>query len=302
MQAEAEPLVSVIIPTYNYGTHVSRAIDSVLDQDYANVEVIVVDDGSSDGTGEIIHDRYGEKIRYFFQANQGVSSARNLGLKNAAGEFIVFLDADDRLEKSAISHRVACLREKDDFGWVYGPIVYHDTSGNDITASYEEKYSFAHSYARSGEILGYLLMGELIHPAAIMMRASLVRKVGFFREDLHQLEDFEFWLRAAAASPVCFVSDEDTIVLAHDDSASHSGNDNYKSLLAILMDAETHYPQHVKALGRAWQRRLSGVLVHRAMHLWTDGDVALARSLIQQAIRRYPWRLRNYYYWFRMQI
>src|SRR6266516_2486605 len=87
-------LVSVVIPTFNRAAIVTRAIESALSQTYGNIEVIVVDDGSADDTRDIVAS-YGERVRYFYQNNAGVSAARNTALRNARGEFVAFLDSDD---------------------------------------------------------------------------------------------------------------------------------------------------------------------------------------------------------------
>ena len=92
-------MISVIIPTHNYKKYISEAISSVLRQTYADYEIIVVDDGSTDGTGEIIEKNFPD-VRYFYIPNQGVSKARNYGIRRARGEFIAFLDADDQLRYS----------------------------------------------------------------------------------------------------------------------------------------------------------------------------------------------------------
>jgi glycosyltransferase involved in cell wall biosynthesis len=88
------PLVSVVIPTYNYARFVSEAVDSVLAQTYPSLEVVVVDDGSTDDTREVLA-RYGDRIRYIYQPNAGLPAARNTGIKAARGEFIGLLDSDD---------------------------------------------------------------------------------------------------------------------------------------------------------------------------------------------------------------
>ena len=89
-----KPLVSVIIPTYNSAGYIEEALESVFEQTLQDFEIIVVDDGSTDGTGEVLR-KYGDRIRYIYQENNGPASARNGGIRVARGEYIAFLDADD---------------------------------------------------------------------------------------------------------------------------------------------------------------------------------------------------------------
>lgn len=99
-------LVSVIIPVYNCENYISECLDSILSQTYSNVEVIIVDDGSTDNTKNIIFESYISKIKYFYQNNSGAPAARNKGLKKANGEYIIFFDADDRMDSKMIEFMV----------------------------------------------------------------------------------------------------------------------------------------------------------------------------------------------------
>ena len=114
-----DPLVSIIIPTYNRRRFVADAIDSGLAQTHGNCEIIVVDDGSGDGTEGLLRERYGERIRLIRQANQGPGIARNRGLEAARGQFIHFLDADDQLHEQKIEIGLRVFRERPDVSVVY---------------------------------------------------------------------------------------------------------------------------------------------------------------------------------------
>ncbi|MGA7301658.1 MAG: glycosyltransferase family A protein, partial [Candidatus Sulfotelmatobacter sp.] len=105
------PKVSVVIPTYNRAGTVPRAIESVLAQTFTDLEVIVVDDGSSDDTGKVLGEMFGERIRYFAQVNQGASIARNRGIEEARGEWIAFLDSDDLWEKEKLEWQLKALEQ-----------------------------------------------------------------------------------------------------------------------------------------------------------------------------------------------
>jgi glycosyltransferase involved in cell wall biosynthesis len=103
------PKVSVVIPTYNRAEQVQKSVESVLEQSFTNLEVIVVDDGSSDDTGQTLKNTFGDRIRYYFQPNQGVSVARNKGIEEAKGEWIAFLDSDDLWEKEKLDWQFKAL-------------------------------------------------------------------------------------------------------------------------------------------------------------------------------------------------
>jgi glycosyltransferase involved in cell wall biosynthesis len=130
MQSNSNPLVTVIIPAYNYGCFISETLDSLLAQSYQNWECTIVDDGSTDNTREVIahylsRDRRFSSIR---QANRGASGARNTGLRSAQGKYIKFLDADDLLERRKIEHHVKYLDDHPQVDIVYGSFRYLRTT------------------------------------------------------------------------------------------------------------------------------------------------------------------------------
>jgi glycosyltransferase involved in cell wall biosynthesis len=115
------PKVSVVIPTYNRAATVPRAIESVLAQTVSDLEVIVVDDGSSDDTGKVLGEIFGDRIRYYAQANQDASAARNKGIAEAQGEWIAFLDSDDLWEKDKLEWQFKTLER---FGPQCGGVLH----------------------------------------------------------------------------------------------------------------------------------------------------------------------------------
>jgi len=112
------PKISVIIPTYNQGRLILRCIDSVLHQTFQDFEIIVVDDGSTDNTKEILS-AYGHPIRYLFQQNWGPSRARNAGIGQAKGDYIAFLDSDDYFAENNLEEKFQYLESNQQIGWVY---------------------------------------------------------------------------------------------------------------------------------------------------------------------------------------
>jgi len=290
-------LVSVIIPTYNYGAYVSVAIESVLAQTYTHVEIIVVDDGSTDNTKEITS-TYGERISYFKQKNQGVSVARNFGFSQAKGDYILFLDADDWLKPNAVQQRVHMLDRQKDYGWVYGPCSYDDIAGKDVTSNFD-RYDFAYRKKRKGNLLAYLLMGELVHPSTIMLRRAVLEDVGLFKEHLKNLEDFDLWVRVAQKYTAGFVASNDVVCVAHQDSASNVNTGGYGILLDILQTAVAERPDVVRSIGKVWGARLAEVMAGHADQLLQDNKKEEARKQVTQAIKHNPLVLSYYILWFR---
>jgi glycosyltransferase involved in cell wall biosynthesis len=236
-----KPLVSVIIPTYNRGWVVQEAIDSVLDQDFRDYELIVVDDGSNDNTQEILA-TYAEGITVLKQPNQGVSAARNSGISAASGQLIAFLDSDDLWLPGKLSSQVNFFKENDD-------AVINQTQEiwvrNGVRVNPKKRH---HKF--SGMIFERSLALCLVSPSAVMIRKSLFDTVGVFDEQLPACEDYDLWLRISCRYPV-YLIDIPLIIKrgGHDDQLSRAGGlDKYRieSLMKII-DSDLLTPQQYKA-------------------------------------------------------
>lgn len=182
------PLISVIIPTYNRKNLAEMAIRSVLDQTFQDFEVILVDDGSTDATSGL--QQMSRKLRYFFQENKGVAAARNLGISYARGEWLAFLDSDDRWLPRKLEEQ----------------LLFHEKSPQlDISQTQEiwirrgvrvnpmKKHS-----KPEGSIFEASLSLCLVSPSCVMMRKDLIETVGLFDESFPVCEDYELWLRISA--------------------------------------------------------------------------------------------------------
>jgi glycosyltransferase involved in cell wall biosynthesis len=187
------PTVSVIIPTYNRGWILKEAIDSVLVQDYANYELIVVDDGSTDNTHEIL-ESYGRDISVFRQTNQGVSAARNRGIDEAGGQLIAFLDSDDIWLPRKLSRQV-------DFFKLHPDAVINQTEEIWIRNGVRVNPTARHRKP-SGMIFERSLELCLVSPSAVMIKETLLETVGAFDENLPACEDYDLWLRIGCRFPV----------------------------------------------------------------------------------------------------
>ena len=188
---EKSPLVSIIIPSWNTASYVREAVDSALAQTYPNCEIIVVDDGSTDDTKAVLEPyAKAKKITYIYQANKGLSGARNAGIKASAGEFIALLDSDDVFLPEKIAEQVAYLMEHPSCDISYCNL-YHFWDGESalLRLNYE--------YYSGDDVLPYLLAMNFIAPLSVVLRRSTIERFGMFDENLKRSEDLEFWLRLA---------------------------------------------------------------------------------------------------------
>ena len=213
------PKVSVIIPTFNCSQYVSDAIDSVLDQSFNDTEIIVVDDGSTDDTKKIL-DKYSTRIRYLYQTHRGPSAARNRGIKNASGEYIAFLDADDIWLNDKLSLQCNILDLNQDVALVFTDLEQFDNSGvvkksSFITTAPLLKSTIKYKILQlnlndcsqiKGDFYKDLLMGNLICTPTVLLRRSCINKVGNFNEKLSVAEDYELWLRVAQAHSLVYLN------------------------------------------------------------------------------------------------
>jgi glycosyltransferase involved in cell wall biosynthesis len=226
------PAVSVIIPTYNRGWILREAIDSVLAQDYRDYELIVVDDGSTDDTRQILGS-YGRQIIVLQQPNQGVSAARNRGIAESRAQLVAFLDSDDLWLPQKLARQVAFFQSNPEAlicqteeTWVR----------NGVRVNPKKRHQ-----KHTGMIFEPSLALCLVSPSAVMIRKPLFDAVGLFDESLPACEDYDLWLRVSCRYPV-FLLDESLIIKrgGHEDQLSKAaGLDKYRiRSLKKLIDSE----------------------------------------------------------------
>jgi glycosyltransferase involved in cell wall biosynthesis len=183
------PLVSVIIPNYNHARFLGDAIRSVLAQTYRPVEIIVVDDGSTDNSAQVAAG-FADQIRYIYQTNAGLSAARNTGLRAAKGELIGVLDADDMYEPNFLETLVAALQADPQADGVYCGYQFVDETNNPLP-------QIENRPVPSADLYPALLDGNFFVPESVFLRRHVYDEVGFFDESLRACEDWDVWLRAA---------------------------------------------------------------------------------------------------------
>lgn len=182
------PKVSVVIPTYNHARYLRFALDSVINQSYANLEVFVIDDGSTDGTAKLVKP-YRSKINYIYKENGGTPSALNLGLSLATGKYIGWLSADDILMDEKVSKQVGQMESDPNLGFSYTSFVVIDANGK---KQYEVNSPY---FSDKQEMVTKLMEGCFINGSSVMMRSSALKQIGNFDESLPQAHDYDLWFR-----------------------------------------------------------------------------------------------------------
>ena len=245
-RTKKRPLVSVIIPTYNRGWTIKEAIDSVLAQSFIDFELIVVDDGSTDDTSEIL-DSYRDDIKVLSQENNGVSAARNRGVATASGIFIAFLDSDDLWLPEKLSSQVDFFNSNPDALICQTEEIW---VRNNMRVNPKKRHK-----KPWGMIFEPSLDLCLVSPSAVMIKRSLFEEVGVFDETLPACEDYDLWLRISCRYPV-FLIDTPLIIKRgghFDQLSASSGLDKFriKSIKKIIESnllSKTQYKAAVKIL------------------------------------------------------
>jgi glycosyltransferase involved in cell wall biosynthesis len=189
MSAGRSKRVSIIIPAYNAERYIAEAIDSVLDQTWPDVECIVVDDGSTDRTADIIR-RYRNGVKYFYQENAERSAARNRGFAESSGDFISFLDADDYIAPGKIEEQMTFMDAQPDYDVVYSRVLYFRDDGR-------RNFREIRRPLPTGDILNKLLFRNFISLGSPLLRRAVIERCGGFDTRLSYNEDWEFWMRLA---------------------------------------------------------------------------------------------------------
>ncbi len=272
------PKVSVIIPTYNRLSMLKEAVASVLAQNFEDMELLVVDDGSTDGTAEEMK-RYGGRVKLLQHlASKGVSAARNKGILHARGKYIAFLDSDDLWVKGKLKIQTAFLDDNPHY-----PLCYTD----EIWIRKGKRVNPMAKHAKySGWIFEKCLPLCIISPSSAMMKKTLFSKVGLFDEALSVCEDYDFWLRVSARFPIFFI-DRKLIIKrgGHADQLSQRswGNDRCRVMALEKLLSEPYIGSEEREMILQEMKKKCSVLYKGFLK---RGNEAEARRY-QEIMRRY---------------
>lgn len=287
-------LVSVIIPCYNHGHFLNQAIDSVLAQTYPRIEIIVVDDGSTDNTSEVAA-RY-KNIQYVYQENTGLAAARNTGLRASHGSILVFLDADDRLLPEAVEQGVYALMDSPQSAFVSGRYRYTNED-NSIISEYSQAPADSDSYAAflHGNYIG-------MH-ATVTYRRAAIEEAGGFNPQLSACEDYDLYLRIAKKHPVSVHGHLVAEYRLHGKNMSRNPKLMLKTVLGVLnsnwkyADEKPNYREAYYAGVAAWREYYSegfSTLIYQQL---SEKRIGSALHLALDWLRYAPRQFAGYVFW-----
>lgn len=275
MKPKALPNVSVIIPTYNRAHLIMQSIESVLAQTYPQYEIIIIDDGSTDNTQEVLKGLIdGEKVRYIWQENKGESAARNHGIRQAQGQYIAFLDSDDLWVSEKLEKQVDCLEKHPDAGLVQSSFLkFDDLTGNNLGVRNTSWYS--------GWIYPEILMhwSDLIALDAVLIPRKVLDHVGGFDERFRRGEDIELWWRISRYYPFVAMPEVLTKVRVHSTNISSNrstASDAFRLCLekTFVSDPSLSTLFRRKALARMYSymayNQLGNISGRQITSLWRD--------------------------------
>lgn len=224
---QTHPLVSVVIPAYNAEELIAETLESILAQTYPHMEIVVVDDGSTDGTAAVVQG-FGELVRYQYQANSGGCAVpRNTGMKLCTGTYLCFLDADDLMTPNRLADQVAFMERHPRVGLVFCDYINFDAAGRYPTTHFQTCPRLWPQLEEQQELVieqgcALLLEENFGIAGTLLMRATMLEKEPDFEPGLKACEDFHFYFRLARHSPVGIVNSVGMLRRFHDRNMSSS--------------------------------------------------------------------------------
>lgn len=282
---KAEPLVSVIIPCYNVAEFVQDAVNSALDQTYRNLDVVVVDDGSTDHSLQVLQflerRRNDSRLRVIVQRNRGLSGARNTGLRHAHGELIAFLDADDMWSPDKIARHVALMAADHRIGLSFSESLYLQENGRPTGAVLSTR-------KLEPTLHDMLRRNHFGNGSSVVARRQCFELAGAFNEQLSSCEDYEMWCRILWASSYKAVGIPLPLTryrLRHSSLSFNAARfvEQADRAIRALQELMPFVPGRVFRMGHAEHYRIA------AWKALLAGNDRQAWELLAKALRLYPW-------------
>lgn len=268
------PLVSVVVPCYNMAGYTRETIDSLLSQTYDPIEIIAVDDGSSDDTRAVLRS-FGSRIRAVFQENAGACRARNRGYRESSGELVAFLDCDDLWEPEKAVKAVSALKDRSEAAMSYHHALWIDATGKTVGPA-------RFPALPSGDIFRTLFVENFVRNSTPVIRRAAIEAVGAWDERIFVPADWEFWIRIAKRYPVIFIPE----VLSRTRVASHY---NARNIEQTRRESEYVFEKHGPDAGPEAVREAKSRFCFYLSRLHAaNGDFRAAKKEVSRARRLNP--------------
>ncbi len=287
-----KPIVSIITPVFNGKRYLAKAIESALSQSFSNFELLIINDGSTDNSSQVIKPYLTDKrIQYFEQANGGVASARNHALRHAQGEYIGFLDQDDRWLPHKLALQVDFLEHHKEIALHYAKQQVVDTHGL--------AFNFDWPTGATGYCLPELFLRNKITILTTLVRKRVIDEVGFFNEALSGTDDYDMWMRILLKHPIHFDQQIVAEYRLHDKNVSL---DSFKMTIRDLDTITTFLSKHPESkpiIGPTIIRdRLFELNSQLATwYAWKNKDFKRARAHYLASIKQRPLQIQSYTHW-----
>jgi glycosyltransferase involved in cell wall biosynthesis len=241
------PLVSVVIASYNMGKYLTHAVQSVLDQSYTNFEIIIIDDGSTDDTQVVLKPfLLDSRVKYYYQENKGQTVAKNKGISESKGHYIAFLDADDIWFPDKLEKQIPCFSLSPSIGVVYTNVEFIDEHGANVDGWPIKFYS--------GWVSGKLLIDNFVPFCSVVVRRECLEKVGIFDEKYRMGIDYDLWLRMSAHYEFYYLDAVTFQYRLWSGQMSHNYKKRFECAIAMMKSFLEQYPSLVdkSTVNEAW--------------------------------------------------
>lgn len=279
------PLVSIIVPTLNRYMSLYNCIKSISSQSYTNIEIIIIDDGSSDLTKSAVEKMEDRRIKYIRnQSNLGASASRNKGIRNAKGKYIAFCDDDDQFTKNKILAQTKFMEKHSNYALTYTNAFIRDG---------DKKYLFSDKLTQN-TFSKLLLENSQILTPTVMIRANILNESGLFDEKLNVCEDYDLWLRIASKNTYNFIDKPLSIINKSRVSLTSDASRFFRESVKVKMININKYKD--KLPSNIVSKAYSQLYYQKGKYYYFGNNIHLARTNYKKSIYLNPFKVKTYLY------
>ena len=275
--SEATPLVTIVTPSYNQAEYLEQTINSVLGQDYPNLEYMIVDGGSTDGSLEIIR-KYADRLAWWVsEPDKGQADAINKGLSRATGKYVAWLNSDDLYLPGTIQKAVETLEKFPETGLAYGNLLSINARGEHVNTLRYQQYALE-------DLLAFFIIGQ----PTVFMRRNVLEKVGYLSEEYHYLLDHQLWLRITVETGMKFVPRLWAAARYHPTAKNIAQAEHFGAEAFRILDWAKTQPKMAAVIEQSEDRIMGGLHRFNAHYLLDSGQPRKALQAYGKVFKYYP--------------